>query len=217
MKQLEYIINSKIEIVVGDEAYTSKVQDSTERYIAITIPGKRGQYYTPPVGEILELLYYDSNNMYRLQGAVIGRRTENAVAQIIIAVPQIISKIQRRQFVRVPVSYYIKYEKCYLNNSNDNASLTLDEKLTKKGIMLDISGGGLRLKVMENIALGEIIVAEIPSEKDGIKVMGEVIRVEKDEEGKNICGISFIDITEKTRENIIEYIFTLMRKQRKTL
>jgi c-di-GMP-binding flagellar brake protein YcgR len=82
--------------------------------------------------------------------------------------------------------------------------------------MVDLSGGGMRIKLKDNLNAGDKIKITIPLDKDIIQLEGEIVRIEPEENAKrNICGISFIDLEERTREKIIRFIFQVMRDQMK--
>ena len=47
--------------------------------------------------------------------------------------------------------------------------------------------------------------------------MGQTKRIMKDDEGRFICGLSFEFLDNGTREQLIKYIFQLMRNQMKKI
>lgn len=211
MTTIKFLVNSRIEILEDDKVYKSVIQDENDEHIAISLPVREGIYMTPSPGQKLEVLYYDNLNVYKFDAVVEARRIENNIHQILLGVPQNIIKIQRRKFVRVDVASYVNYAKV---DKNVTDIQRLNERQYFKGMMLDISGGGFRFRTDHRLNLHEKIVAEIPTQEDNIKVLGEIVRVEKTMDGKYLCGVSFVEISERIRDRIIRYIFTLMRKQR---
>ena len=77
---------------------------------------------------------------------------------------------------------------------------------------MDISGGGLKIYAKKDIEFGEEIIVNIPFDKENIAVKGKIIRKQKEKE-KYIYGVKFSDIDVLTREKIIKFIFSKMRKQ----
>jgi c-di-GMP-binding flagellar brake protein YcgR len=210
---VKLIVNSRIEILDDTEVYKSVIQDENSSDFSISLPVKNGVYMTPEVGQMLEMLYYDNLNVYKFESLVIGRKVENTVPQLLLRFPENVVKIQRRKFVRVSVAYYIKYAR-YSKEEGRKISLDNSIQTPNKGILLDISGGGCRLSTNYKLKLKDIIVTEIPMDSGTIKVMGEVVRVDRQPDDNYYCGVNFLDIDERTRDKIIKYIFTLMRKQR---
>ena len=213
---IKFVVNSRIEILEDTEVFKSTIQDESSENLTISLPIKNGVFMTPSIGQVLELLYYDNLNVYKFESSVLGRKIENNVPQLLLSYPQNVVKIQRRKFVRVDVAFYIKYAKFSMEEKK-SVMQKKDVQATHQGILLDISGGGFRLNTEHKLQLKDIIVTEIPMDNGSIKTIGEVVRSEKQPDGKYFCGISFIDIDEKTRDRIIQYIFTLMRKQRKNI
>lgn len=78
--------------------------------------------------------------------------------------------------------------------------------------IVDISGGGLKLSTKKDIDFGEEIIVNIPFEKENMAIKGKIIRKQNEKE-KYIYGVKFLDIDVLTREKIIKFIFSKMRKQ----
>ncbi len=201
---LKFTINSKVEISWNDSYYKSNIEDvTTDETIAISIPIRDGQYVPLRKGEQVEVLYYYDKDIYKFYTAVVDRKVDG-IPVILLAYPKEVFKVQRRRFVRIPIVCIIEYAK-------------LEESLkykALKAVMVDLSGGGMRVKLSEQVNLGDKLKAAIPIGADLLEVNGEVVRIEKDADDKrNICGISFVDLEDRVREKIIRHIFQKMREQ----
>jgi c-di-GMP-binding flagellar brake protein YcgR len=217
MKDNKFKLNSRIDVLIDEIAYRSTIQDITDKYMAIRLPAREGSYVTPNNGDCFEAMYYEGLNVYKFDAVVIGRLVEEKVPLILLEIPKEVKKIQRREFVRVGVTEYIQYITLNEELISQEVLGELNEEKAKKGILLDISGGGIRLKVYEDVKLGDTIIADIPNSVNNIRIKGQVMRLEEDEEDKgNICGVCFVEIDNRSREKIIQLIFNIMRKQRKT-
>lgn len=213
-EEVNFIINTKVEISWSDGYYKSNIEDVRENYIAISIPTKEGQYIPLRVGEQLEVFYYPNNeDIYKFSSIVLGREVDR-IPMILLGMPSSIMKVQRRKFVRVPIVCDINCS--IIDKALINKDYTVEanrSKETLKATLLDLSGGGMRVRFNKDIKLKEIIVSYIPIDSDEIVIMGEVVRVDKGKDSKCICGINFMGLTEKTRDKIIRFIFQLMRSQ----
>ncbi len=198
----------------NEEIYKSNIQDAGENYISISIPVSQGRYLPLEKGDKIEAIYYEKLNLYKFESIVLGRKIENNVPQIFIDVPKIFIKIQRRNYVRVDTVEYIKYKKI-TNKYSLTDKVINDESDYQKAMLLDISGGGMKIKVKEDLKIGDFILADLFVEEVNIKVAGKVVRSEKDEDNGKVCGIRFEQIDASSREKIIRYVFNIMRKQRK--
>lgn len=106
---------------------------------------------------------------------------------------------ERRGFLRIDESVPISYHR-----------LREISAITTK--TLDISGGGIKIVCAEPLSIGEIvqIKLDIPTRKSPIFCTGKIVWTKKEtteDKIKNFCGISFIDIHSKDREDIVEYVF----------
>ena len=219
MGKLQLSINKKIEVLWGQEVFKSNIQDVTEEYMCISIPSKNGEFIPLNKGQEIELLYYDKDVVYKFTSSVIGRKVEG-VHVILISIPQNYEVVQRRIFFRVSNITYISYSslkepwKKRIPNNEELPRLMSQSDDVKLGILLDISGGGIRLKIDEAVNLGDIFIINLDINGEEIYLKGEIVRIETDSDKKNVCGVNFIDVDSKIREKIIKYTFELTRSQR---
>lgn len=210
MQKFQVVINSKLEVKLGEEIYKTIVQGISNKDLVISIPVVNGIYLTLKVGEEISLVYYDDKaNIFSFNCKIINRIIENAIPYYSITLPYNVAKIQRRNYVRVDTVQPIKNIKKY----NKETKMVEELKFTD-GLLLDLSGGGMRIKLREKLKYDDIIVANIGRVLEEISLKGKVIRVDKTEDKRYIYGISFLDIDNKTREQIIKTVFEIMRKQR---
>lgn len=210
MAKVDFAINKKLEILIDEKYFKSNIQDVTEEYIAISIPINSGQYLPLSKGAILEVLYYEEENLYKFKSSVIGRKFEN-IPILLISIPVEIKKIQRRKYVRVPIISTVKY-KNLKNNPKVNPS-TLGNSDYLKAIVVDLSGGGMKVKISEEIKLSDFLLVALTINDEDIIIVGQAKRIIKDDDGRFDCGLSFELLDNTTREKIIKLIFQLMREQ----
>lgn len=210
---LKFVINSKIELNYGEDYYKSTIQDVQDDFISISIPIKGGEYIPLRKGDKLEFIYYYQNNIYKFYTYVIDRQINN-IPVFLIEFPKEVFKIQRRRFVRIPIICSILYSKLEENNGRLPSVKNLKKSGAFKATIVDLSGGGMKLKLKEDVKSGDIILAYIPIKDEEVAVKAEVIRVERDEISRlNVCGVSFIELEKRLREKIIKFIFQIMREQ----
>ena len=80
--------------------------------------------------------------------------------------------------------------------------------------MVDLSGGGMRLIVKEEVKVNDILLIRIEVKNLEMLLKGQIVRVEIDKDLNKVCGIKFLDITEMQVDKIIEELFEIMRKQK---
>jgi len=214
MTTIDFKINKKLEILVDEKYFNSNVQDITEEYIAISIPINSGEYIPLSKGTIIDVIYYEEENLYKFQSSVIGRKFEN-IPILLIAKPREIKKIQRRKYVRIPIISTVKY--INLKNQPRTNPSTIENSKYLKASLVDLSGGGMRVRVSEEIKLNDFLLVSLTVNNEDTLMVGQAMRIAKDDEGRYYCGLSFEFLESTTRERIIKYIFQLMREQMKKI
>lgn len=211
-------LNSILEIMWNDEVFNSNVQDITHDSIEVSIPVKDGEYLPLTSGMEFEAIYYDDAAVYKFKTKVKGRKIEK-IPILIIEIPDDIVRIQRRKFVRIETIEDIKYTLIKTNfKYKDISDLQKFNVFLKKSVLTDISGGGMKIITKEQMKNGDRLIAKLPLKneyKDEMVVMGKVVRIQKNQDGRWSCGINFLGLNDKYREKIILYVFELMRKQRR--
>jgi c-di-GMP-binding flagellar brake protein YcgR len=212
MTKVDFIINKKLEILVGEKYFKSNIQDTTEQYIAISIPINSGEYLPLSKGTLIDVIYYEEENLYQFKSVVIGRKLEN-IPILLISNPKEIKKIQRRKYVRVSTIDTVKY--INLKNEPRTSPSTIQDNEYSQAILLDLSGGGMKVKISEEIKLNNFLLVCLTINNEDIFIVGQAMRIVKDDEGRFNCGLSFEFLDNATREKIIKLIFKLMREQMK--
>jgi c-di-GMP-binding flagellar brake protein YcgR len=208
----DFKINKKLEILIDEKYFNSNIQDVTEEYIAISIPINAGEYVPLSKGTVIDVVYYEEENCYKFKSSVIGRKFEK-IPILLLAKPKEIKKIQRRKYVRISVVNTVKY-KNLKNEPRINPS-TVDKSEYLKAVLVDLSGGGMRIMVSEEIKLNDFLLVSLTLNNEEIFIVGQAMRILKDESGRFSCGLSFEFLDNSTRERIIKFTFQLMREQMK--
>ena len=207
MAGFKLIVNSRVEIIIGEEAWKSVIQDVNDESFFISIPMEKGEYIKFNNGSTLLIHNYikDGNCLHKFTCKVKGRAKSGLTPLYELSLPEKVERIQRREFVRINVVAPIEYK---IEKNEDNKFL--------KGILLDISGGGLRFATDNKINVGEVIELKLRdiNTEDEILIKGQCVRGNKESNGQYICVVRYYEISNKIREKIFESIFTLMRKQR---
>lgn len=214
MIKVDFKINKKLEILVEEKYFNSNVQDVTGEYIAISIPINSGEYIPLSKGTPIDVIYCEGENYYQFHSSVIGRKFEN-IPILLIAKPVQVKKIQRRKYVRIPLISEIKYKN--LKNQPRTNPSTIESSEYTKGVLVDLSGGGMRVRVSEAIKLNDFLLVSLTVNNEDTLILGQAMRIIKDDDGMYYCGLSFEFLDSSTREKIIKYIFQLMREQMKKI
>ncbi|WP_346937702.1 PilZ domain-containing protein [uncultured Clostridium sp.] len=210
-------INNKIEIYTKNrELAKSIVQDMDEEgiYIAIATPILNGISYPLTAGDTITCNYNDGKgNIYNFKAKVKGRKFDN-IAMIILERESELKKVQRRDYVRISFMNKVKY--LPIDKYNESMLRDIENCDYREGQTLDLSGGGIRIKVKESLNLGQLVMLNTKINDEDILALGKIVRDENQNKNEHIYGVKFKYIDAKVREGIIQFIFQNMRKQMKT-
>lgn len=184
--------------------YEARIVDSNQNTLSIDIPVEQQSRRSKNLytGQRMEAYFIGEGGVKHIfQTTVLGMKDDHVVQWIIQKPhPNKITKIQRRNFLRVP--------------ANLELSVRLDESNLFLAKTDDISGGGcsficdIRYPLVEKRPLSGWIVLPFKNQTvDHAKFRGELVRVKKNLEKSQLGMVSFTEISNVDREKIIRFCF----------
>lgn len=211
MSRINFKVNNKVEIISEEgETYGSDIQDIDEKIIGISVPIKECQYLSLRKGERIEVIYYEGNSIYKFPSVVV-KRTNSKVPLIWINKPVDARKIQRRKFVRIPILCNTKF--ALINREFKLDKTNLKDIKFLEGTILDLSGGGVRLKTDLDLKKEDVLAMILHIGDAVLVAKGEVKRIDVVNFKEKIYGVKFLELSTHQQDKIIEYVFEIMRKQ----
>lgn len=215
---------SKIELITEEGDITfGLIQDVVDNKIYVSIPPDDKKFRLLQNGDAIKCIVYNNNKVLGF-GAVVTNRIPGIMPIYEILSNDNFEVIQRREYVRVNTILDIRYtdNKYLLDINNDNYSRTQEiiqniDKYLKNGLTSDISGGGLRFSCEENFNQGTKLLLVFEISKHVFIVKGEIVYKDINvslNKTTYTYGIKFVNVSEKNREKIINYVFLLMRKNK---
>ncbi|WP_182102759.1 flagellar brake protein [Niallia taxi] len=202
---IEHIINSE-----DTHIYKTRIADISSDcfYIDVPINKETGQYHRFSKGENLLFVFQDKHHVpHQFKSSVLGSKIENELTFYMIQHPlkTEIKKIQRRNYLRMPLVTDARFE----GEGIDSISAKT----------INISGGGLAFLSNVSLEVGQILKWYLVLSVEGgplqINGEGEVIRVDVDEDGKNLVSIDFIELSPDFEQHIIRYCLNEQVKLRR--
>lgn len=200
-----------VELVVPEGEYEGKyrtrIEEVGERVLSVGAPFEKGEVVPLRVGTKVKLIFWDEVSAYSFV-AKIMQRIAVPIHLFVLELPDSILKVQRRNYVRVPVLYPITFQTVTREGLSDSY----------KGTMLDLSGGGLRFMTEEHVENRSLLYAQISLPNGDLQAPVRVCRVEKVEDSKpqRYCvSVEFHEILERDRDRIIRFVFDIQRTMRK--
>lgn len=207
-------IGQKIHIMPfhEDEQYISSVYDMDEKGIYIPIPLSGSRPLVLHREEKIRIKYMSEDGAFTFVTKAIGRMAkENALPMYVVEHPKKsdITRVQLRQFVRVPVLLEVQYAPPPASN---------EKPVFQKASTVDLSGGGMKLAFKEKIDNGSnlLISFHLPlknkKKQQDLSLLGRVIRCDlvDADMGTYHASIQFLDIRPPQQDLIMAYVFERM-------
>jgi c-di-GMP-binding flagellar brake protein YcgR len=203
-------INDRVEVIKDEKGYKALIIDMQDDFLKINLPVNDGNYLMLHSSEKIEInSYLDDGRCYKFYTTVISRGKENNIIYYRISLPFGIEKIQRRNFFRVDLTEIVEYKKITSVEEADFDSIPY-----KKGIMVDLSAGGLKLKIRENIKNDDLLLVKMNLNQTEMNLKCDIVRIQDTEDKEKLCGLRFRDILPAQSELIVGELFKIMRRQR---
>lgn len=210
MEDFKLKINDRVEVIKDEKAYKALIIDIREDFLTINLPVNDGNYLMLYPSEKIEMTsYLEDGRCFKFYSEVILRGKENNILFYKISPPFDIQKIQRRNFFRVDLTDDIHYKKITLVEEEDYDTIPY-----KRGLMVDLSAGGLKLKARDNISKDDLLLIKMKVNEVELELKCDIVRIENTADKEKLCGLRFIEISPAQSELIVRELFKIIRKQR---
>lgn len=184
-----------------ENEHRSRISEIEEQSLLVEIPMRGGRMSRLRLGEELSVHHMTEDGVkYYFTSHVLGYHDDSIpLMRISKPLPEEISKIQRRHYLRVPAKVEIA---------------VLAPKFHFTAITSDLSGGGLSFTSpnehdlhMNQEVDGWILLAFKSGSIDHVQFSGEVLRVKEPGTGLNTVSVHFSQIADAERQKVIRYCF----------
>ncbi|BCK00146.1 flagellar brake protein [Anaerocolumna chitinilytica] len=239
-------IGDKVELILMDrnedtekKTLKSKVLDFPNyTSVIIAMPIIKGRIIPLSVGDKYSLRFFSQTGLYECKGLITDRSNDDKIYILTVEITSALEKYQRRQFFRLScvldLDYYIASEaelslryklkqNAFKTPEDKQACLDALEQCNREwlmGIVVDLSGGGIRLMSESVHEIGNTIQMRIQfTSKVNLKtdyISGVIISADKmtNRNGFYEYRAQFKEVLKEDREAIIKYIFEEEIKQR---
>ena len=194
-----------MELVVSEGEYVgrykTRIEDMGDKILSLGAPFERGEVVSLREGTKVKLTYWDETAAYSFEGKVL-RRIAVPVPMFVVELPNCVTKVQRRSFIRVPALYPVTFQSVTKEGLSDFYQAT----------MLDLSGGGMRFLTEERVESKALLYTHLTLPNGDLRTPVRVCRVNKVEDSKRyMVAVEFWDLQERERDRIIICIFEIQR------
>ncbi len=204
--------------------YYSNIQDLDKEHFYITVPSdEKGRPIGFRLNEEVSVSITNRGKRYGFNTAIVGKKTK-PFFMLALKKPEKVFVVELRQYFRVPIFVPFIGKRVVRVVGKDGISYQPPENMKLqdiivKGHMHDISGGGVFITADKKLELEEVLLlrARLDDEHALADIPAKVVRKAlldpiRKKEG---YGMMFIDIDDKTREQIIKFCFKRQRELRR--
>lgn len=223
MKSVQEVTSSEQEADI--KLYKSTVYDvSEDGKIIMVMPMEKAKLVLLPIEGEYEVCFFSHGGMYNANVRVVDRQKINNTYVLITEMITNLHKHQRREYYRF--NCIVEMLTKELAKAEEEAfekqlGYLVSETDMKRGVIVDISGGGLRFVSRYLFQEGKVLYLRfklsINDQEKEFRLAARVILSREIEKRQNEYEnrVKFLYIDNTTREEIIKYIFDEDRKKRK--
>lgn len=206
--------------------YYSQVHEviSSDR-MEIIMPTEKTKLILLPVDSVYDMVIYTQGTIYQCFVRIVDRYKSNNLYILVVELTSNLRRYQRREFYRFSCAIEMAArtladEEIKLLEGREKFKAIQGFPM-KKGIIVDISGGGLRFITEETYDRDRLIYCTyqllLNGENKECNMVGKVLSVKpvENREGVFEHRVKYVNIEVEKREEIIRYIFQEERKNRK--
>ncbi len=200
---------------MGGKIYGAWVNTVDIPDVTLVLGENQGLAGLPTVGSLARIRFYDKDGLYALNGEVAGTGEEPLAFSVRVVDAR---RVQRRESFRWPVEVPVLYTLRRENDARDWDEFQPGE--WRRVYSMDISAGGIRLKLPECVPKETAILLEIELPSGTVRAEGSVVRVRPLSNATTVygegcvAGIAFKDISKTAQDTIVRYLFKEQIKSR---
>ncbi len=224
LKKIEKRLSADPDRIVP--TYVSQVLDEAESGdVLVAMPVSEGRVIPLNVGDEYDTTFYTKSGLLNCHTVVTGRYKKGCLYLLGLSMLNDLKKIQRREYFRLNCRNPLKYrvideeERSQIEQGKPY-DIQLDEDVWKNGIMLDLSGGGIRFVSAFDDNKDSMLQVTFEFTYEGnpfiVYSYAQLLRCEPNENKAALYDhrIKFYRMDRNMRETIIKYIFDIQRQMR---
>lgn len=219
-------VQENSDISVYKKVYHSQVCEIlSEDRMEIMMPIEKGKLVLLQVDHEYDLYFYTDNGLYQCFARVVDRYKADNIYMILVELTSNLRKQQRREYYRFSCALEMNTRKLteeeLQNTLQDEYGIKTKMEKLNKGVIVDLSGGGLRFVVDQKYEEDSLVVCVykllIDGQRKEYNLIGKVLSVKEvpNKPGVYEHRIQYVNINTEEQEEIIRYIFQEERKHRK--
>lgn len=198
-------------------SFSSTIRRVDERGVLIDLPHRAEEDLLLHSGDQVSLSVQVHGRMFHLEARVL-----EAEFQVLLEEPQEARQAERREFFRLLTSVepllvelfpLEEPETVASEESEPGASEEREQPSELEAAIVDLSGGGVRLRLSQEVAVGRWLRLTFEPDGEPMTVVAEVVRVVPAETRRRaVVQCRFDGISRRDQERVIRFIFEKQRE-----
>lgn len=216
----KYDIGEKVAILLDKQEYTSKIlRIGPEGELIMYIPSSNGINLRLVDDKEYVIIFYLKEGLYKAKVVLSDVYTEEGIDVVELELVSELEKYQRREYYRI--DYYCDIEYRILEIMDANGEMVRHQGEWTKAKLSNISGGGMKFTSKEGITTAKRVFLKFALgeglNRNLYNCLANVVLINKRDTGSPLFEyrVSFSDIEESARENIVKFVFEEERKNRR--
>ena len=214
-----YNIGDKVSVLIDKQEYVSKILRFTDDGIIIYKPVFNGLELTFIDDKYYDMIFYVKDCLFKAKVVLSDIYKEDGIDVVELDMMSELERYQRREYYRI--DYYCNIEYKILEVYNENGEMERHSGTWCKAKLSNISGGGMKFNSDTGIPTAKRVFLKFTlgegKARTAYSCLANVVLISKKDVGKIIYEyrVSFSDIDESERENIVKFVFEEERKMRR--
>lgn len=189
----------------GIVTYSSRIEDIENNVLVLAMPMDKGYPILPEIGSMITGKIFDSGAFFQFDTIYIGKKAD-PIPVWLVKMPEQVKRYQQREFVRVNVLIRASVQ-CEEEDELENLLPAEPANIR------NLSGGGAQIALDRQLDINSKLYLSFQLPDIGmIRVYSEVVRADEMVRNHYVFAVRFLNLSEKTRVQLIRYIFDCQRK-----
>lgn len=207
------------------DTYVSQILDFRDDMIIAAMPISEGHIVPLEINTRMEAFFYTAQGIYRSRCTITERGKEGNLFVCGLLLNGELKKFQRRQYYRLPCTIgtdiILMDIMEIINYSNTHEMSEKPVNDVHSGMIVDISGGGVRVMSDMHFNKNDYVMLRFPVEMNigtrQVEIMGKIVLSLESPNKNNYYDnrIQFKEVSRELRDIIVKYIFEQQRKIQK--
>lgn len=202
--------------------YVSQILDFEDDMLVVALPIHEGHLIALHEESELECYFYTQKGIFKAMTVIRSRYKDGNVYMMKIELLSELKKFQRRQYFRLPCNIHVSMLPLdvaeVLDYSSDNVVPEKPESEWINGVIVDISGGGVRIFSGRDFEKNDSVLIRFSIDMNvgtrQIDILTRVVMSIKSPNAEDYYDnrLQYRNVPENTRDAIVKYIFEQQRK-----